>query len=91
MNDSEIQQFLARRGIKFMKFDPYPAHASYLGGIGESLVKQVKHLIYTTVGKIHLDVFQFNLLAKECNMLINKRPVAGDCSTVKMEYCTLQI
>ena len=78
MNDSEIQQFLAQRGIKFMKFDPYPAHASYLGDIVESLVKQVKHLIYTTVGKNHLDVFQFNLLVKECNMLINKRPVAGD-------------
>ena len=91
MNDSEIQQFLAQRGIKFMKFDPYLAHASYLGGIVESLVKQVKHLIYTTVGKNHLYVFQFNLLVKECNMLINKRPVAGDCSTVKLEDPTLQI
>ena len=37
--DVEVRNFLTERGIEHLMFEPYPANASFLGGIVESLVK----------------------------------------------------
>ena len=80
--DVEVRNFLTERGIEHLKFEPYPANASFLGGIVESLVKQVKHMIHSALGKNILEVEEFNLLIRECEMLINKRPLAGETTVL---------
>ena len=78
LNDSSVMEFLSEKNIKHLKFEPYPAHASYLGGIVESLVKQVKNMTYSVIRKNILDYDNFDLLVSECMMLINKRPLFGE-------------
>jgi len=75
-NDLDVKNYLTERNIKLMKFSPYPPGASNLGGTVESLVKQTKHMVYSTVSKKVLPIEQFVNLIKECKMLINKRPIA---------------
>ena len=76
LDDVEVRNFLEERNIKKLHFTPYPSGASYLGGVVESLVKQVKNMIYCSLGKKLLTFRKFCLFIKECKMLINKRPVA---------------
>ena len=47
-----------------------------MGGSVESLVKQAKNMIQTSVGKNVLNLEEFLFLLMECKMLINKRPIA---------------
>lgn len=76
LNDVEVLNFLKERNVKVLEFSPYPSGASFLGGTVESMVKLVKNTIYSSISKNVLPYNQFYLLVKECNMLINKRPVA---------------
>ena len=76
LDEVEVQNFLAERNIKKLEFSPYPAGASYLGGVVESLVKQVKNMLYASVGKNLLTRSKFCLFLRECKMLVNKRPIA---------------
>jgi len=75
-NDANVKNFLTERGIDVLNFSPYPAGASELGGVVESLVKQVKNMIYSTISRNVIKINHFLFLMKEVNMLINKRPVA---------------
>ncbi|KAL7632973.1 UNVERIFIED_CONTAM: hypothetical protein RMT77_016683 [Armadillidium vulgare] len=76
LNDDDVKNYLTLHNIKVLEFSPYPAKASFLGGLVESLVKQVKFIIYSAIGKNILKLDEFSLLVKEANMLINKRPIA---------------
>jgi hypothetical protein len=76
LDDSQVKNFLIERNIEVLDFCPYPANASYLGGIVESLVKQVKNAIYSSISKNILSYDHFHFLVQECKMLINKRPIA---------------
>src|SRR5215469_15873691 len=76
LNDTEVKNFLTLNNIKSLDFSPYPAKASFLGGMVESLVKQTKNIVYSSIGKNVLEYNQFYLLIKETNMLINKRSIA---------------
>ena len=76
LNNSETNDFLKSRGIDLMKFSPYPADSSQLGGFIESLVKQVKRLINCSVGKNIMKRDDFEFVISESKMLINKRPIA---------------
>ena len=76
LEDSEVKNYLTLHNIKNLEFSPYPAKASFLGGLVESLVKQTKNIIYSAIGKNILEQDEFALLVKETNMLINKRPLA---------------
>ena len=72
----ELTNYLKERNIKLLEFNPYPPGASYLGGVVESLVKQVKHLIYSSISRNVLQFDEFSFLVSESKMLINKRPIA---------------
>lgn len=74
--DENVVNFLKERGIKLLTFEPYPPGASFLGGVVESLVKQVKRLFNSSVRNTCLSYDQFIYTVKECATLINKRPVA---------------
>ena len=76
MEDVNVKNFLTERNIKPLEFAPYPSGASYLGGVVESLVKQVKNLMYVSMGKRLLTYSKFCLFVNECIMLVNKRPIA---------------
>ena len=75
LTDPDIQNFMKERNIKPLEFSPYPAGASFLGGVVESMVKQVKHLIYSSIGKRILNLDEFYFITSECKMLVNKRPI----------------
>lgn len=85
LSDDDSRQFLASRNIQMLKFHPYPAGASKLGGFIESLVKQVKKIMYTSVGRNILDYLDFEFLVREARMLINKRPIAFSNSLNKLD------
>lgn len=76
LTDPDVQTFLEEHQIKVTQFCPYPPGASYLGGVVESLVKQVKRIMNAAIGNIKLTYDHFLCLVQECKMLINKRPVA---------------
>ena len=76
LSEPDVISFLNERGIELLKFSPYPANASYLGGTVESMVKQVKNMIYSSISRNVLSCKDFEYLVKECNMIINKRPIA---------------
>lgn len=71
----EVQDFLKTRGIKPFSFKPYPSGASFLGGAVESLVKQVKNVLYVSMSKNRLTAGQFIFLVAEAKALVNKRPI----------------
>lgn len=85
LNDTEVINFLKERNIKLLNFQPYPANASFLGGLVESLVKQVKNMIYSSIGRNVLTYDHFYFLVKEVNMLVNKRPIAYKATLVNQE------
>ena len=76
LDEPIVKDFLTENGISNLSFQPYPAKASFLGGFVENLVKQVKKMIHSSLGKLVLTYEHFELLVKECRMLMNKRPVA---------------
>jgi hypothetical protein len=76
LDDVHVKNFLKARNIETLTFSPYPAHASFLGGPVESLVKQVKNMIYSSISKNVLTLDHFCFIVKEVNMLINKRPIS---------------
>ena len=65
----------SERNIRLLEICPYPPNASMLGGVVESLVKQVKNMIYSSIRTNILPEDQLSLLIKEINTLINKRPI----------------
>ena len=76
LEEIEVRNFLTEHNVKKLNFSTYPPHASYLGGVVESLVKQVKNLLFVSMGKTVLTFDKFWLLVCECRMLVNKRPIA---------------
>lgn len=86
LNDVQVKNYLTENNIDHFVFEPYPAQASYLGGIVESLVKQIKKMVYSTIGRTILMVEDFNLLVKECTMIINKRPLMGENCNMNTDH-----
>ena len=72
----DVKSFLRERNINVLSFEPYPPNASFLGGIVESLVKQVKFMLYSSINKNLLKYKEFCFVVRECNHLVNKRPIA---------------
>ena len=55
---------------------PYSAGASKLGGLVESMVKQIKKILMSSVRNNILNYDDFEFLIYETKMLVNKRPIA---------------
>lgn len=75
LSDSTTRDFLDSHNIKCISFTPYPAGASHLGAIVESLVKQVKRIISSSLKNNIITVGDFQFFILETKMLINKRPL----------------
>ena len=76
LDDANVKDFLTLNNIKLLRFNPYPAHASHLGGTVESLVKLVKNMIYSSISRTKLSIEDFSYLVHEVMMLTNKRPLS---------------
>ena len=76
LSDHESRKFLNANGINDIEFQHYAKGNSSLGSIVESCVKQVKFMIYKSIGTKILDFFDFQFLIYKCVHLINKRPIA---------------
>ena len=86
----EIKNFLKVHNIKKFSFEPYPSGASYLGGAVESLVKQVKNVLYTSIAKNKVTSHQFLFLAAEAKALVNKR-IIGFKSSLTNELASSSV
>ena len=91
MRDQVVKDFLISRGIKLLEFQPYPAGASKLGGCVEALVKQTKKIVTSSIGRNILFLKDFELLIRETQMLINKRPIGFKDNLVKLDQELLPI
>ena len=76
LNDFETKNYLEANGISKVKFETYPSGASWLGGLVETMVKQCKKLLNTSIHKRILDYQDFEYVILETECLINKRPIA---------------
>ena len=81
----EIQNFLKVHNIRKLSFEPYPSGASYLGGAVESLVKQVKNVLYSSIARNKITSYQLFFLAAEAKALVNKR-IIGFKSSLTNEF-----
>ena len=75
LNDPETLEYLQQNNINNLEFKPYPAGASQLGAVVESMVKMVKKMIQSSVRNNVLLYDEFDFLISEVKMLINKRPL----------------
>ena len=85
LDDPQTRQFLDERNIKKLEFHPYPAGASHLGGLVESLIKQIKLIIRKTIRNNILPWRDFEFLMHKTKMLVNKRPIAFQNSLNKLD------
>ena len=76
LSDMETQKYMEANGMKSISFQHYAKGNSSQGALIESLVKQVKHLIFKSVGNNILDFFDFEYLIMKAVCLINKRPIS---------------
>ena len=75
LQSPEIETFLTDKNITLLMHTPYPANASFLGSCVESLVKEIKHILYASIGKRLLSSREFELCVAETKHLVNKRPI----------------
>ena len=76
LSTPSVQNFLKSRNIRVLEYSPYPANASFLGGMVENMVKQFKHMIYKSISKTVLPYEHFVSLVNQCKMILNKRPIS---------------
>ena len=76
LSDFETKLFLESHGIEKISFHQYAKGNSSLGSLIECIVKQVKRLIFKSIGNYVLEYFNFEFLIKKAVHLINKRPIA---------------
>ena len=76
LNDFETKSYFESNGMKLVSFQHYAKGNSSLGALIESLVKQVKHLIFKSIRNSVLDYFDFEYIVEKSINLINKRPIA---------------
>ena len=76
LQDSEVESFLAENNIEKLSYLPYPSGASFLGSCVESMVAQIKHVLYSSIGKRLLTLRELELCVAEAMHLVNKRPIA---------------
>ncbi|XP_064093214.1 uncharacterized protein LOC135205956 [Macrobrachium nipponense] len=86
LNDLETIDFLRSHNIKSLKFHPFPANAHKLGGFVETMVKQVKRIVTSSIRNYILDYKDFQFLIAEAKMLVNKRPVAFRNARNKLDF-----
>ena len=72
----KLLKYLERNGIKTVEYQTYPSGASWLGGLVESLVKQSKRLLNSSIQKRIMEFEDFEFAVSETKSLINKRPIA---------------
>ena len=75
LKDTETQNYFTDHGGQCIKFENYVKGKSELGSLVESCVKQVKKLIFSSVGKTNLTVKDFDFLMHEVIHIINRRPM----------------
>jgi hypothetical protein len=73
--DPEVMEYLREHSIDKLEHHVVPSKASFLNAVSETLVKQVKHLIYKSIKKKTLNFFDFDLLIHNVKYLVNTRPV----------------
>ena len=76
LKDMETQRFLQTNGIKGPKFEQFYKGNSALGSMVERLIKILKRLIRSTIGKRILDYFEFEFVISQIKSIANRRPVA---------------
>ena len=76
LNDPETSKYLSCNHISKIEFQHYAKGNSSLGSIIETIVKQVKFLVFKSIGKTILELLDFELLIAKAVYLINKRPIA---------------
>ena len=90
LGETEAQDFFKTCGIKSFSFNPYTSGASFLGGAVESLVKQVKNVLYVSISKNKLTSSQFSFLVAKAKALVNKR-ITGFKRSLTNEVEGLQV
>ena len=76
LKDENSLEYFKEKGIKPLIFSQFPKGCKELGGIVEICVKQVKKLIYGSLGKNVLNRDDFEYLIYHTVSLVNKRPIA---------------
>ena len=75
LKDFKTQTYFKDNNIKCIEFSHYYKGNSSLGGLVESCIKLIKHLIQKSIRNTILEFLDFEFLMEEAKHLINKRPI----------------
>ena len=73
--ETPVVNYLKSNNIAEFRYLPYPSGASFLGAAVESLVGQVKNVLYASIGRRIIDFENFVFAVAEAKTLVNKRPI----------------
>lgn len=76
LNNFEINTFMEEKNCKVIKFEQYFKGCNELGSLVESMVKLIKKLIYSSIGKNVLRSLDFEFIVCQTIHMCNKRPIA---------------
>ena len=74
-NDVDIRDYLNEHKIKDLKYHIVPSKAAFMNSLSETMIKQVKNLIFKSIGNKVIDYFDFEFLINRIKYLINSRPI----------------
>ena len=85
LDEPETHKFFESQGIQKTTFEQFPKGNSSLGSMVENCVKQTKNLYNKSIGKVVLELPEFELINAKITHIINRRPIAfkenlRDCS-----------
>lgn len=75
LQDADSKRFFKEQGMDPLRFTQFPKGCKQLGGIVEVCVKQVKRLLFSSLGKNVLKLEDFRFHVCQTVSLVNKRPV----------------
>lgn len=75
ITDNDSVQYFIEMGVNPLIFKQFPKGCKELGGIVESCVKQVKRLLFGSIGKNILSYDDFSFHVDQTISIVNKRPI----------------
>ena len=75
LSDKDSKNFFQENNIECPQFETYPKGNSSLGSLVENCVKQVKHLLIKSIGKVVLQYPEFTVIIRKVAHIVNRRPL----------------
>ena len=91
LSEPPIVSYLKSNNIAKFRYLPYPSGASLLRAAVESLVGQVKNVLYASIGNKITDLVNFVYAVPEAKPLVNKRLLSSNSLNSELPFAIILI